>query len=197
MIRNKVIAYNDEKKGIIRYLTAQKSFSYYAKTQNSSSLKGTTASDSPFTNDVSEKSNWHSEDEENSWISIKIKHVYLSVDSYVLRSTYNYPISWNLQGLNRMKTWENISVIRDDRSLQNWAFGKWETDVKDYFDEFRFVQIGTRVRTDNDPNDYCFELIYIEFFGSIIKKISITKNCKRQQHTYDILMLLCCTLCAS
>ena len=190
MLRNKILPYNDERTGLIRYLTAKKSFSYFAKTQSSPINTAFSSSDCPFTNNNNDTSSWHSTDKENSWISIKLKHVFISIDSYVLKSSYNYPISWNLQGMNRMKKWENISVVRNDTSLKAGAFGKWNVDVNDFFDELRFVQIGKRIRTDELENNYEFQLKYIEFFGSVVKKMSITLNCNKQMHNNNILSLL-------
>lgn len=189
MLDRKYCPYSDNRKGIVRYLASLAGGLSYHATINSSSMNNRYDYDTnPFRNDA-DGSCWHSRDEKNSWISIKFNHVYVAVEAYVLRSTTNYPIGWDLQGLNRYKKWESISKIRNDSSLKSGNFGNWDTKNKALYNQLRFVMFGMRVRTNGDPDDYCFELKFIEFYGTIYKS-PLKTIMYRNHHRFCVVLCL-------
>ena len=191
MQNKKYCPYNTNKKGIVRYLaTLSEGLFYHIVTYSSSKSLATDYDTYPFTNSVDGSGVWHSKDMVNSWISIKFNYYYVSVDSYVLRSTYNYPISWDLQGLTKFNTWKSISTIRGDTSLNSSNFGTYNTYNKAFYKQLRLIMSGTRVRTDSYSDDHCFELKYIEFFGAISKHPYKTLNYRNYHHSDIVISML-------
>jgi hypothetical protein len=107
---------------------------------------------------------FHSQNQPNSWICIKMNTKKVAPSGYLLRSWYG-------SGRNNLKNWtleasnDNVSWIQLDQQIdRNWITKDWSevyfpVNTKEAYSYFKFTQTGK-----NDGNQDYFRLNYVEFF---------------------------------
>ena len=140
--------------------------------------------------------NWISDNEENSNITISfIKHQF-AINSYTLqrRTGYadNFPLEWVLEATNNPISWTLIHhKIRGDE-LNSTIPVHWSCSKKDFYSKYRFTMIGDNDFTAEEYR-HMFALGSIEFFGSLYETICTIHQhrCLVLQSVFYLVLLQC------
>ena len=116
---------------------------------------------------ITNKYAWHSGCEENSWLKMSFPNFKVKVDSYSMKSHENFPTSWCLEAKNEEDAdWTNVSFVEGRITYDASTYEHVNCTKENYFTEYRIKMLGKRTY----HFDYCFEILRLEFFGSIMTK---------------------------
>ena len=108
---------------------------------------------------------WHSQDIENSWLSVYFPNFKVKVTSYTMKSHhYSFPTSWSLEARNsKHSKWVNVSFVKDRTTLASDYFEYAACNTSNFYSMYRIRMYGKRTNYDA----YHFEICLLEFFGLI------------------------------
>ena len=118
--------------------------------------------------------NWISESQENSSITISfVKHQF-AINSYTLQRRINhsdnYPLQWILEATNDRNNWFLIHNKIKGEELSTSTPFHWVCPQKEFYREYKFTMIGEN-SWHYDYLKYMFAIGTIEFFGSLFETI--------------------------
>ena len=171
---------NDLLDGLFRHLFQTRTKTQIQKFVNVTASSTLSGRGDPFTtiDQTMDKSdfvtNWISESEENSSISISFFKHQFAINSYTLqrRISYsdNYPRQWVLEATNDGINWFLIhDKVEGDEMSASEPY-HWSCSKKEFYREYRFTMIGEN-HWYYQEYKYMFALATIEFFGALFETI--------------------------
>ena len=181
--------------GILQWIGSNQGRSRYSNPAKSGKVKVQTSNLSPdleaenlcrWISDDRSKMYCYTTDEENSWFSLDLgEDLRASPSHYTLRHGQGWKRNalrnWVLQGSNNEKTWTNLSIHQNDRTIgSSFATGFWEVSERKKDEEkgddgggnggegvgsFRYFRVLQTGRNSSDNHTLC--VTGFEMFGSL------------------------------